>query len=239
VSTDVRLDPSALDGTGAGGCEAFVAAVNVGTPQVLPGAGGSVVSAIGKTTVTGRVEVGRLNLAGDRQADLRVHGGPDKAVYAYAAEDLAWWRERLDRPLEPGMFGENLTTCGLDVNGAVIGERWTVGTTVLEVSQPRVPCHKLGLRFGDPSLPRRFAAALRPGAYLRVVTEGDIGAGDTIRVDARPAHGVTVGLVAAAYHRDRRLAPRLLAAGGLPASWQEWARRWSADHPGATATAPR
>jgi MOSC domain-containing protein YiiM len=128
-------------------------------------------------------------------ADRSVHGGPDKAVYAYAAEDLAWWAEALDRPVQPGTFGENLTTVGMDLAGAVVGERWAVGTTVLEVTQPRIPCYKLGIRMGDPQFPRRFAAAGRPGAYLRIIDGGAIAAGDTIRVISRPTHDVTVGLI--------------------------------------------
>lgn len=204
---------------------AVVGSVNVGTPRPLDGVPDGGLSAIEKNPVGGRVPVGRLNLAGDRQADQRVHGGPDKAIYAYAGEDLDWWSELLARQLPPGMFGENLTTWGVDVSGAVVGERWTVGSAVLEVSQPRIPCFKLGLRFGDRSMPRRFAAALRPGAYLRVIQEGDVGAGDQVSIGGRPGHGVTVGLVAEAYHSDRGLAPRLLDAPELPASWHDWARQ--------------
>ena len=113
-----------------------------------------------------------VNLAGDDQADRRVHGGPDKAVYAYASEDAAWWAAELDREIPPGMFGENLTTEGVDVSGAVIGERWRIGTVELEVCQPRLPCAKLGTRFGDLKMVRRFGEASRPGAYLRIVTRG-------------------------------------------------------------------
>ncbi len=122
--------------------------------------GRPLMSAIAKSPVEGRVRVAGVNVAGDDQADRRVHGGPDKAVYAYAAEDTAWWAGELGRPLEPGMFGENLTTEGVDVSGALVGERWRVGTVELEVCQPRLPCAKLGLRFGDPRMVKRFG---RPG----------------------------------------------------------------------------
>src|SRR3982751_3259146 len=132
-------------------------------------------SAIGKAPVTGRVRVEGVNVAGDDQADRRVHGGPDKAVYAYAREDEDWWAQQLGRELPPGMFGENLTTEGVDVSGAVIGERWRIGPPLLEVGQPGLPCAKLGIRFGDPLMVRRFGEASRPGAYLRIVTPGELG----------------------------------------------------------------
>src|SRR3712207_3100397 len=155
-------------------------------------------SAIGKHPVEGRVRVAGVNVEGDDQADRRVHGGPDKAVYAYAAEDAAWWEAELGRALGPAPFGENLTTEGVDVSGAVVGERWRVGTLGLEVCQPRQPCFKLGLKLGDPKMLRRFVQAERPGAYLRILTEGELGAGDPVQVLARPAHGVSVALVSRA-----------------------------------------
>jgi MOSC domain-containing protein YiiM len=172
-------------------------------------------SAIGKTPVEGRVRVEGVNLAGDDQADRRVHGGPDKAVYAYASEDTAWWSETLEVELPPGMFGENLTTEGMDISGAVIGERWRVGTVELEVCQPRLPCSKLGIRFGDQRMVQAFAKASRPGAYLRIVTEGDLGVGDAIDVVHRPAHGVTVALVSDAILLDDALRPAAAAAPEL------------------------
>ena len=142
-------------------------------------------SAIGKAPVEGRVRVAGVNVEGDDQADRRVHGGPDKAVYAYAAEDAAFWAGELGRELAPGAFGENLTTEGLDVSGAVVGERWRIGTVELEVCQPRLPCAKLALRMGEPTMVKRFAQASRPGAYLRIVAEGELGAGDAIEVARR------------------------------------------------------
>ena len=204
---------------------ASVVSVNVGGIRTVALNGRPVRTAIWKAPVAGPVAVRGVNLAGDRQADRSVHGGPDKAVYAYAAEDLAWWAGVLGRPMLPGTFGENLTMARIDPAEALVGERWAVGSTVLEVTQPRIPCFKLGLRMGDPRFPARFAAAARPGAYLRIVTEGEVAAGDAVRVVDRPDHGVTVGLVERAYHLDRSLAPRLLDAPGLPEPWLDWAHR--------------
>jgi MOSC domain-containing protein YiiM len=200
-----------------------VASVNVGAVRTVMMAGRPVRTAIWKSPVEGRVAVRGVNVDGDDQADRTVHGGPDKAVYAYASEDLEWWAERVGRSLEPGTFGENLTTGGIDVTGAVIGERWAVGSALLEVSQPRIPCFKLGIRMGDPRFTRWFAESARPGAYLRILAPGDIAAGDPIRVLTRPDHGVTIGLVERAYHADRSLLPRFFDAPELPVSWVDWA----------------
>lgn len=179
-----------------------VSAINVGPVRTVAWRGGTVRTGIWKAPVDGPVDVRGINLAGDDQGDRAVHGGPDKAVYAYAREDEAWWAAQIGRAIDPGTFGENLTTLGVDVTNAVIGERWVIGRVVLEVSQPRIPCFKLGIRMGDPRFPARFAAAARPGAYLRIVRPGTISAGDAIRVIDRPGHGITVGLVERAY-RDR------------------------------------
>lgn len=163
-----------------------VVSVNVGQPRTLEWRGRAVTTAIWKRPVEGPVPVAGVNLDGDDQADRRVHGGPDKAVYAYATEDYAWWSAALG-PLEPGTFGENLTTAGLDLDRAAIGDRWHVGDAVLEVAQPREPCFKLGIRMGDDGFPDRFAEAGRPGAYLRIVRPGSVRAGDTIRVEPTEA----------------------------------------------------
>ena len=181
-------------------------------------------SGIAKAPVAGPVAVGPLGLEGDEQADLRVHGGPDKAVYAYAVEDIRWWEAELGRPLPPGMFGENLTVEGIDVTGAVIGERWLVGSAELEVCQPRLPCFKLGLRFGDPLMVKRFASALRPGAYLRVIAPGDLAAGDEIEVTDRPVHGVDIALVARALLGDDAVLARAAQARALPPPLAAWLR---------------
>jgi MOSC domain-containing protein YiiM len=204
---------------------AQVLSVNVGRPaEVGTRRGRPVRSAIGKAPVQGRVAVAGVNVAGDDQADRQVHGGPDKAVYAYAAEDVAWWEGELGRPLGPGAFGENLTVEGMDVTGAVIGERWRIATVELEVCQPRLPCFKLGLRFGDPRMVRRFTAAGRPGAYLRIVGRGELGAGDAISVTDRPDHGVTIGLVSRAILVDHALLAQAAAAPQLPATLASWMR---------------
>ncbi len=200
-----------------------ILSVNVGRPrQIASRRGRPLMSAIGKTPVEGRVRVAGINLEGDAQADRRVHGGPDKAVYAYAAEDTIWWAGELGRDLVPGAFGENLTLEGVEVGGALIGERWRAGTVELEVCQPRLPCAKLGIAFGDGRLVKRFGEASRPGAYLRIVAEGELSAGDAVEVVHRPAHDVTVALVSRAILLDDALLERAAAAPGLPEGLAEW-----------------
>jgi MOSC domain-containing protein YiiM len=202
---------------------ARVASVNVGRPQPLTSRRGAVWSAIGKSPVSGRVRVEGVNVAGDDQADRRVHGGPDKAVYAYASEDTAWWSGQLGRDdLGPGAFGENLTLEGVDVTRARIGERWRIGTVELEVCQPRLPCVKLGLRFRDPKLVRRFAEAARPGAYLRILAAGELGAGDAVELLSRPDHEVTIELVSRSILLDETLLARAAAAPQLPRELAGW-----------------
>lgn len=202
-----------------------VVAVNVGVPRTVAWRGQDVSTAIWKQPVAGRVRLAGVNLDGDDQADRRVHGGDEKAVYAYGADDYTWWSEALGVAVEPGAFGDNLTVSGLDVNAAVVGEVWTVGTARLQVTGPRIPCFKLGIRMGDDGFPRRFAAAARPGSYLRILAPGDVASGDTVTVVARPDHGVTVGMVERAYHADRSLTARLLEAPQLPPSWRRWAEQ--------------
>lgn len=199
-----------------------VESLNVGTPRPVQVNGRTVPTAIWKEPVTGRLVLRGVNLRGDDQADRSAHGGPDKAVYAYAVQDTEWWEQELAVSLGPGAFGENLTVGGLPVSEAVIGERWAVGSALLEVAQPRLPCFKLGLRMCDPRFPKRFAAAGRPGAYLRVVHEGDIGAADPIHVVSRPAHGVTSALVSCALLREPRLLAAALEAPELPAGLRAW-----------------
>jgi MOSC domain-containing protein YiiM len=202
---------------------ATLLSVNAGRPQQLSvRRGRPLMSAIGKAPVEGRVRVEGVNVAGDDQADRRVHGGPDKAVYAYASEDAAFWAAELGRELGPGAFGENLTTSGLDVSGAVVGERWGIGDAELEVCQPRLPCNKLALRMGEPLMVKRFAQASRPGAYLRIVTEGSLGAGDEVVVLSRPDHGITVRDVSDAILLDETLLGRTASAPALPADLAAW-----------------
>ncbi len=157
-------------------------------------------TAIDKRPVGGRVTVSaaaesEVGLAGDQIYDRKHHGGPDQAVYAYAVEDQRWWSTELGRDIEPGSFGENLTTYGLDVTGAVIGERWQVGEDglVLEVTCPRIPCNTFQGWMDEPHWVKRFTEHGAPGAYLRVVSPGTVGAGDRVSVLSRPDHGVTIG----------------------------------------------
>jgi MOSC domain-containing protein YiiM len=208
-----------------------VESVNVGTPGEVPWRGRTVCTAIWKSPVPGRVRVRGVNVDGDRQADLEVHGGVDKALYAYAAEDQEWWSGRLGREVLPGSFGENLTIRGVDVTGAEVGERWRVGGTLLEVAQPRIPCFKLGIRMGSQRFPRQFAAAGRPGAYLRILAEGEVAAGDPVEVVHRPGHGLTVAEVSRIYHDDHADAARLLQVPELAGTWRAWAERFATDGP--------
>ena len=149
-------------------------------------------SGIDKRPVAGRVAVHDLGLAGDVQVNKKHHGGEGQAVYAYAQEDADFWIAELDRELPPGRFGENLRTTGLDLGTAVLGERWRVGTALLEVSAWRTPCANFARFWGIPDLVKRFAAHGATGAYLRVLGTGDIGAGDAVEVVSRPDHGITV-----------------------------------------------
>jgi MOSC domain-containing protein YiiM len=211
--------------------EGRILSVNVGTPRLIEWLGRVEATSIWKSPVEGRLAVRGVNIEGDDQADRSAHGGPDKAIYSYAREDEEWWEEQLGRPLDLGTFGENLTLVGVDVTGAVVGEHWEIGTVVLEVAQPRFPCWKLGARMGDPHFPDVFADAGRPGAYLRIVREGHIGAGDTVRAVHRPTHGVTVGEVARIYHSARDEAHRLLDVPELADALKRWAaRRLSHEH---------
>jgi len=156
-------------------------------------------SGIDKHPVPGRVAVHELGLDGDVQVNKRHHGGEGQAVYAYAQEDADFWIAELGRELPPGRFGENLRTTGLDLRNAVLGERWQVGTALLEVTAWRIPCANFARFWGIPDLVKRFAAHGATGAYLRVLETGDVGAGDPIEVVARPDHGITV---AEGFHID-------------------------------------
>ncbi|MEA2508186.1 MAG: hypothetical protein QOG21_268 [Actinomycetota bacterium] len=217
-----------------------IVSVNVGTPRPVSFRGKEIMTSIFKEPVAGRVVVAGINLEGDDQADRKVHGGVDKAVYAYAAEDYAWWARELDRELPPGMFGDNITTSGIDVSGGVIGERWRVGTSLLEVAQPRIPCFKLGIRMGTQTFPRRFSQARRPGAYLRIVEAGEAGAGDQIEPIGKPEHGLTVRDVAYIYYAEPERAAELLSAPQLAESWIGWAHHRLARPPqGIQARTPR
>lgn len=202
------------------GSVANVRSVNVGalTPTLAKRIG---VTGIDKRPVDHPVEVrdpgpqgtGGSGLAGDRIADLRHHGGTDQAVYAYALEDLAVWAAELGRELRPGTFGENLTTSGLDVTGARLGERWRVGTALLRVTEPRIPCGTFARWLGERQWEKRFTARALPGAYLAVVEPGTLRAGDEVVVEHRPAHAVTIGVCFRAITLERDLLPTVLTAG--------------------------
>jgi MOSC domain-containing protein YiiM len=210
---------------------ARVASVNAGRARTIWWRDRMVTTAIWKAPVPGRVPVRGVNLAGDEQADRRVHGGPRMSLYAYGLDDYRWWEATLGRPVGPGTFGDNLTIAGLDPSAALIGERWSIGSAVVQATAPRVPCFKLGIRMDDEAFPRRFAAALRPGTYLAIVQEGEVAAGDPVEVVHRPDHRVDVRTVARAYHADRSLVPRLLEVPELPPSWREWAEAHLPDQP--------
>ena len=186
-----------------------VTAVMVGAVKPMTGLGGRTVdSAIDKQPVDKPIRVHELGLDADECANP-LHGGVDQAVYAYASEDTAWWERELDRTIHPGLFGENLQTHGIDVSGAVIGERWRVGDVVFQVTQPRMPCGKFAAVMGDKAWLRRFNEAWRHGAYLRVVQPGTLSAGATVQVIHTPAHGVTIEDLA-------KVADRQLPGDSLP-----------------------
>jgi MOSC domain-containing protein YiiM len=197
--------------------------VCVGQPRTYEWLGHDLVTSIRKEPLTGPVRVLATSLEGDRQADAAQHGGADKAVYAYAREDALWWSARLGTPPRPSQFGENLATTGLELGRCVIGETWRIGTAVLQVSEPRTPCWKLGLLMGDPRFPRRFAAAGRTGLLLRVLETGTLQAGNAVVVTHTPAHGVTVEMVNDIYYRRSSDLEPLHAAPELAAHWREWA----------------
>jgi MOSC domain-containing protein YiiM len=181
------------------------------------------VTGIDKRPVAGPVAVrapgegGSSGLSGDRIASAQHHGGPDQAVYAYAREDLDGWEAELGRTLRSGMFGENLTTEGVDVTGALIGERWRVGKeVVLEVSVPRIPCRTFAGHLGERGWMKTFTRRATPGAYLRVVVPGEISPGDEVELLERPDHAVTIGLAFRALTSEPDLLPELLVADALP-----------------------
>ncbi|OHV29627.1 MULTISPECIES: MOSC domain-containing protein [Pseudofrankia] len=172
-------------------------------------------SGIDKRPASGPVRVGRVGLLGDTICDLTFHGGVDRAAYLYAHEDFTWWASTLDRDIPPGSFGENLTSSGLDVTGAEIGETWAIGSAVLQVTAPRIPCRVFAGFWDVPDLITRFIRRGTPGAYLRVLSEGDVAAGDRVDVLHRPGHGVTVGQVFRALTTEPDGLPALAGATSL------------------------
>jgi MOSC domain-containing protein YiiM len=170
-------------------------------------------SGIDKRPVDGRVAVHPLGLDGDVQVNRKHHGGEGQALYAYAQEDADWWQRELSRELPPGRFGENLRTSGIDLAGALLGERWRVGTALFEVSAPRIPCANFAAFWGVPDLVKRFTAHGATGGYLRVLETGDVAAGDHVEIVWRPGHGVSTAdafrMLTTESHRLPELAPAL------------------------------
>ncbi|MCG5433305.1 MOSC domain-containing protein [Mycobacterium sp. MYCO198283] len=209
---------------------AHLLAVNVARVRVNPDAPKRI-TGIDKQPVAEAVAVrapgAGSGLVGDEIGNRKLHGGDDQAVYAYAREDLDAWEARLDRPLTSGMFGENFTTVGVDVTGAVIGERWRVGDDglLLEVTAPRTPCRTFTAFLGIDGWIKTFTKAGVPGAYLRVLTPGRVRAGDRIVVEDRPGHGITVGFAFHARMTEPRRLPELLVAEALSADLKARAKR--------------
>lgn len=203
-----------------------VLSVNVGLPRRIQWRGRTIETGIFKEPVAGRVTVEPLNLRGDRQADLSVHGGANKAVYAYSHEHYDYWMRALDLvELLPGSFGENLTVVGCTESDVRIGERWRVGSCELVVTEPRVPCFKLAARFQRPDMIRRFLGSRRTGFYLRVLRPGELGAGDAVELLERDESAIRVADVVELFATkapQRELARRALASEALPEGWRTW-----------------
>jgi MOSC domain-containing protein YiiM len=203
-----------------------IISLNVGRPRLVMWRGEPVSTGIYKEPVEGRVKLRTLNLDGDRQADLTVHGGPMKAVYAYPAEHYEFWRAELPEMHLPwGMFGENFTTLGLDEQSVYIGDRFRAGTAELMVTQPRMPCYKLGIKFGRPDILKRFLASGRTGFYFSVVKEGEVGPGDAVELIERDAHKVTVSEITRLYAHgktDVEAMRRAARVEALPGSWRDY-----------------
>ena len=208
-----------------------VLSINVAQPVEAAWAGPPRHTSIDKRAVDGPVRVGTLGVEGDQVSDTKHHGGVDQAVYVFAREDLDLWSERIGRRIDNGQFGENLTTVGIDVNEALLGERWQVGSVLFEVAEVRIPCNTfknwLGvLGVDNKGWLKRFTAEGRPGPYLRVIEAGTLTAGDELTVVYRPSHDITVSTMFRAFTTDRSLLPRLLEVGeSLAAKPREAAER--------------
>ena len=206
--------------------------VNTGMPQEVSWHGRMVTTGIFKEPVAGRVALRKLNLDGDRQADLTVHGGEHKAVYCYSLAHYDYWKKELPgRDLPMGMFGENFTIEGGGQEESVhVGDRFSVGTAEVAVTQPRMPCYKLGVRFGSDDMVKKFLASGRTGFYVAVLREGEVGTGDEMKLIAREADGVSVSEITHLYVVKRygeaeiRAVRRALRAEALPKSWKEYFR---------------
>jgi MOSC domain-containing protein YiiM len=206
-----------------------IISLNVGRPRLVVWEGQPVSTGIYKTPVEGRVMLRALNLDGDRQADLTVHGGPSKAAYLYPSEHYGYWRGELPGVELPwGMFGENFTTEGLDESSVRIGDRFRLGSAEVLVTQPRMPCYKLGIKFGRKDILKRLLASGRTGFYFSVEREGEVGAGDEFELLGRDGHNVTVADITRLYSRDRQdfeTMRRALEVEALPDGWREHFRQ--------------
>lgn len=203
-----------------------IISVNVGLPREVIWKGRKVTTGIFKEPVEGAVKVRGFNLDGDRQADLTVHGGRDKAVYAYPSEHYDYWRKELpEMDLSFGMFGENLTTKGLFETEVNIGDRLRIGSVLFEVTQPRMPCYKLGIKFGRDDIIKKFLESARSGIYFAVIEEGEIKAGDAIEFISRDENQITVTDIARLYFSEKanlELLHRAIKVSALPESWREY-----------------
>ena len=206
-----------------------IISVNVGLPRLVLRNGEPVSTGIFKEPVSGRVMTRTLNLDGDRQSDLSVHGGPLKAVYVYPSEHYEFWKQELpEMDLPWGVFGENFTTTGLFETEVNIGDKFRVGQAELMVTQPRMPCYKLGIRFGRADIIKRFLVSERSGFYLSVAKEGEVGAGDEFQLLEKNESGVRVVDVTRLYGSDKAnvdLLRRAIATEALPDSWREYFRK--------------
>jgi len=206
-----------------------IISINVGQPRLVVSSGRTVSTGIYKAPVAGRVMLRTLNLDGDRQADLTVHGGRTKAVYVYPSEHYSFWREELPGTELPwGMFGENFTAEGFDDSIINIGDRFRVGSAEVTVTAPRMPCYKLGIKFGRTDILKRFLASGRTGFYLSVQREGEVEAGDEIELIERDENNVTVADITRLYARDRDdidMMRRAIALEALPDSWRDYFRK--------------
>ena len=213
-----------------------ILSISVGRPREVESRGKRVRTSIFKEPVAGGVWAGTLNLDGDEQSDLSVHGGPDKAVYVYPSEHYPYWRAQLpDLEFPWGAFGENLTSEGLSENAVHIGDRMSIGAAEFVVTQPRLPCFKLGIRFGRPDMVRRFQQSGRTGFYLAVLREGVMTAGDSVRLVAGEQHGVSVADIVRLYTspgREQALLRRAVGLSALPESWRDHFRSRLVEAPG-------
>lgn len=220
--------------------DATLISINVGVPRIVMSNGDSVSTGIFKEPVAGRLMLRALNLDGDRQADLSVHGGPSKAVYVYPSEHYDYWRREMPGMALPwGMFGENFTSAGLFESELNIGDKLRVGSAIVRVTEPRMPCYKLALKFGRPDMVRRFLASERTGFYLAVLREGMVGAGDPIELMESSEDGLKVSDVTLLYTREKHNAEMLRRAinvEALPQSWRSYFQQRLAKLTGAAPT---